>query len=150
MWHSNWTICIPLNHFCYAKFPAFSFSYWDANSYYPRANIDCHFRDVVSGALAVRGRHVALLPRGARTVLHAAHGLRQVTSEASAAPPASTVAAAGRRPRGWTEGECGERRPDEKSSASFLRQELNEESSNIYQASTNQTKNFKMYLAPKC
>ena len=46
---------------------------------------DCPFRDVVSGALPVRRRHVALLPRGARAVLHAAHGLRQVTSEASAA-----------------------------------------------------------------
>ena len=46
---------------------------------------DCRSRDVVSGALPVRRRHVALLPRGARAVLHAAHGLRQVTSEASAA-----------------------------------------------------------------
>ena len=33
--HSNWTICSPLSHFCPEKFPSFSPSYWEANSYYP-------------------------------------------------------------------------------------------------------------------
>ena len=33
--HSNWTICIPLNHFCFQIFPSFSLSYWEANSYTP-------------------------------------------------------------------------------------------------------------------
>ena len=37
--HSNWTICIPLSPFCYRKFPTFSLSYWEANSYYPRGPI---------------------------------------------------------------------------------------------------------------
>ena len=37
--HSNWTICIPLNPFCYGNFPSFSLSYWEANSYYPRGPI---------------------------------------------------------------------------------------------------------------
>ena len=37
--HSNWTICIPLNPFCYRNFPTFSPSYWEANSYYPRGLI---------------------------------------------------------------------------------------------------------------
>ena len=37
--HSNWTICIPLNPFCSRNFPTFSFSYWEANSYYPRGPI---------------------------------------------------------------------------------------------------------------
>ena len=37
--HSNWTICIPLNPFCYENFPTFSLSYWEAKSYYPRGPI---------------------------------------------------------------------------------------------------------------
>ena len=37
--HSNWTICIPLSHFCSENFPTFSISYWEANSYYPRGPI---------------------------------------------------------------------------------------------------------------
>ena len=37
--HSNWTICIPLNPFWSGKFPPFSLSYWEANSYYPRGPI---------------------------------------------------------------------------------------------------------------
>ena len=75
----------------------------------------CRFRDVVSGAFAVRGRrgHVSLLPRGARAVLHAAHGLRQMTSEASAAADLSIAAEERRRPQWRGERECRERRPDE-------------------------------------
>ena len=37
--HSNWTICMPLNHFCRGEIPSFSLSYWEANSYYPRGPI---------------------------------------------------------------------------------------------------------------
>ena len=37
--HSNWTICIPLGHFCSHKIPTFTPSYWEANSYYPRGPI---------------------------------------------------------------------------------------------------------------
>ena len=37
--HSYWAICIPLNPFCSRKFPSFSPSYWEANSYYPRGPI---------------------------------------------------------------------------------------------------------------
>ena len=37
--HSNWTICIPLSHFCSGNFQNFSLSYWEANSYYPRGLI---------------------------------------------------------------------------------------------------------------
>ena len=37
--HSNWTICITLNHFCPGEFPTFSLSYWEANFYYPRGLI---------------------------------------------------------------------------------------------------------------
>ena len=33
---SIWTICIPISHFYPQDFPAFSSSYWEANSYYPR------------------------------------------------------------------------------------------------------------------
>ena len=36
---SNWIICTPLNPFCPAKFPSFSPSCWEANSYYPRGPI---------------------------------------------------------------------------------------------------------------
>ena len=39
MGHSNWTICIPLSHFCFHKISTFSPSYWEANSYYPRGPI---------------------------------------------------------------------------------------------------------------
>ena len=38
-WHSNWTTCIPLNPLCSENFAAFSLSYWEANSYYPRGLI---------------------------------------------------------------------------------------------------------------
>ena len=34
--HSNWTSCIPLNHFCSRNFPICFLSYWEANCYYPR------------------------------------------------------------------------------------------------------------------
>ena len=37
--HSDWTICSPISHFCSKKFPTFSLSYWEANSYYPREPI---------------------------------------------------------------------------------------------------------------
>ena len=37
--HSNWTICIPLSHFCLGNFQKFPLSYWEANSYYPRGLI---------------------------------------------------------------------------------------------------------------
>ena len=37
--HSNWAICIPLSYFCSEKFPTFSLSYWETNSYYPRGLI---------------------------------------------------------------------------------------------------------------
>ena len=37
--HSNWTSCIPLNHFCSGYFPICFLSYWEANSYYPRGPI---------------------------------------------------------------------------------------------------------------
>ena len=37
--YSNWPICIPLNPFCSGKFPTFSLSYWEANSFYPRGPI---------------------------------------------------------------------------------------------------------------
>ena len=37
--YSNWTICMPLSHFCSENFPSFSLSYWEANSYYPRGLI---------------------------------------------------------------------------------------------------------------
>ena len=37
--HSNWTICSPLSPFCPKRFSAFSLSYWEANSYYPRGPI---------------------------------------------------------------------------------------------------------------
>jgi len=38
--HSNWTICSALSPFCPKRFPIFSPSYWEANSYYPRRLID--------------------------------------------------------------------------------------------------------------
>ena len=37
--HSNWTICRSLSPFCSKRFQTFSFSYWEANSYYPRGPI---------------------------------------------------------------------------------------------------------------
>ena len=37
--HSNWTICRLLSHFCCQTFTISSFSYWKANSYYPRGLI---------------------------------------------------------------------------------------------------------------
>ena len=36
---SNRTICSPLSQFCSGKFPTFSLSYWEVNSYYPRGPI---------------------------------------------------------------------------------------------------------------
>ena len=35
--HSNWTICSLFSQFCSPNFPIFSPSFWEANSYYPRA-----------------------------------------------------------------------------------------------------------------
>ena len=37
--HPSWTICSLLSHFWFGKFPTFSPSYWEANSYYPRGPI---------------------------------------------------------------------------------------------------------------
>ena len=39
LWHSNWTICSPLSHFCSHIFSTFTLSYWGAISYYPRRPI---------------------------------------------------------------------------------------------------------------
>ena len=36
--HSNWTICSTLSPFCSGRISPFPFSYWEANSYYPRGN----------------------------------------------------------------------------------------------------------------
>ena len=36
---SNWTICIPLSHFCAHIFATFALSYWGFISYYPRGPI---------------------------------------------------------------------------------------------------------------
>ena len=37
--HLNWTMCSHLSPFCPRDFSTFSFSYWEANSYYPRGLI---------------------------------------------------------------------------------------------------------------
>ena len=65
--HSNWTICIPFSPFCSGKFPSFSPSYWEANSYYPRGPImgkgkiiqpQKWMRQRVSNALAFKLDHL--------------------------------------------------------------------------------------------